>query len=234
LHIPDGILDPTACIALYIIATFIIAYAWWQVKKEHSRFVIPLIAVISALLLVVQLFEFPVAGGGSTWHFLGGTTVAMILGPFAAMISMTMTLSIQAAMGDGGLTTFGANIFNMAIIGALSFFIVKLFLSRGYSTKRLAVGMFVASFISNVCTALAVGLEIGLFPLVGTLGGTIVTIPTMLFWYVPTGIIEGLVASALVVSLSRLKGVRLFGLELCKKHQTQKSENNNQVSTLNK
>jgi cobalt/nickel transport system permease protein len=142
----------------------------------------------------------------------------MILGPFAYIISMAISLVIQAlALGDGGITTFGANLFNMAVIGALSFFIVKAFLSRGFTTKRLALGVFVASVISNVCTALAVGIEIGLFPLVGTLGGILVTVPSMLVWYVPTGIIEGVVASALIVSLSRLRGVRLFGLELCRK-----------------
>jgi cobalt/nickel transport system permease protein len=169
---------------------------------------------------VVQLFEFPVAGGGSTWHFLGGTMVSMVLGPFAGLISMTITLVIQAALGDGGITTFGANIFNMAVIGVMSFFIVKAFLSRGFTTKRLAFSMFVASFISNVCTALAVGLEIGFFPMVGTLGGVFVTIPSMLMWYVPTGIIEGVVASSLIVSLSRLHGVRLLGLDACRKPST--------------
>ena len=177
-----------------------------------------MIAVVSALLLVVQLFEFPVAGGGSTWHFLGGTAISMILGPFATVISMTITLLIQAlALGDGGITTFGANLFNMAGIGAMSFFMVRAVLSRGFTTKRLALGVFVASFISNVCTALAVGIEIGLFPMVGNLGGVFVTVPSMLFWYVPTGIIEGVIASSLIVSLSRLRGVRLLGLELCKK-----------------
>jgi cobalt/nickel transport system permease protein len=126
LHIPDGILDPAACIALFIVSACFLAVAWRQVKNRHPRYFIPLIAVVSALTLVIQFFEFPVAGGGSTWHFMGGTTVTMILGPWAGMISMTMTLGIQAAMGDGGLTTFGANICNMAIIGALSFYLVKL------------------------------------------------------------------------------------------------------------
>ena len=79
--------------------------------------------------------------------------------------------------------------------------------------------MFLVSFISNVCTALVVGIEIGLFPMVGTLGGIIVTVPSMLFWYVPTGIIEGVVSSSLIVSLSRLNGVKLFGLELCRKQK---------------
>jgi cobalt/nickel transport system permease protein len=203
---------------MYIVAFVFLAWAWYGIKTNHPRYIIPLIGVVSSLLLVVQLFEFPVAGGGSTWHFLGGTAISMILGPFATIISMSITLVIQAlAFGDGGVTTFGANLFNMAAIGAMSFFIVKAFLLRGFTTKRLALGVFVASFISNVCTALAVGIEIGLFPMVGTLGGIFVTVPSMLFWYVPTGIIEGVVASSLIVSLSRLSGVRLLGLELCKK-----------------
>jgi cobalt/nickel transport system permease protein len=202
--------------AMYVVAFGFLAWAWWGVKKNHPRYIVPLIAVVSALLLVVQLFEFPVAGGGSTWHFLGGTAVSIVLGPFAGLISMTITLVIQAGLGDGGITTFGANVFNMAVIGVISFFIVKAFLTRGFTTKKLALGVFIASFISNVCTALAVGIEIGLFPMVGTLGGLIVTVPSMLMWYVPTGIIEGVVASSLIVSLSRLSGVKLVGLEICR------------------
>jgi cobalt/nickel transport system permease protein len=211
---------------MYIIAFGFLIWAWHGIKRNYPRYIIPLIAVVSALLLVVQLFEFPVAGGGSTWHFLGGTAISMILGPFATIISMTITLVIQAlALGDGGITTFGANLFNMAAIGAMSFFIVKAFLSRGFSTKRLALGMFVASFVSNVCTALAVGIEIGLFPMVGTLGGIFVTVPSMLVWYVPTGIIEGVIASTLIVSLSRLNGVKLLGLELCRRQKNNSSTN---------
>lgn len=41
----------------------------------------------------------------------------------------------------------------------------------------------------------------------------------LLFWYVPTGIIEGVVSSSLIVSLSRLKGVKLLGLEMCRKQE---------------
>jgi cobalt/nickel transport system permease protein len=206
---------------MYLVAFGFLVWAWFGIKKNHPRYIIPLIGVVSSLLLVVQLFEFPVAGGGSTWHFLGGTAISMILGPFATIISMSITLVIQAlALGDGGVTTFGANLFNMAVIGALSFFIVKAFLSRGFTTKRLALGVFVASFISNVCTALAVGIEIGLFPMVGTLGGIFVTVPSMLMWYVPTGIIEGVVSSSLIVSLSKLHGVKLLGLDLFRKQKT--------------
>jgi hypothetical protein len=67
----------------------------------------------------------------------------MVLGPFAGLISMTITLVIQAGLGDEGITIFGVNVFNMAVIGVMSFFIVKAFLSRGFTSKRLALG--------NVC-----------------------------------------------------------------------------------
>jgi cobalt/nickel transport system permease protein len=216
LHIPDGILNTYTCLIMYGVAVAFLTWAWLGMKKTSPRSIIPLVAVVSALLLVVQFFEFPVAGGGSTWHILGGTMISIVLGPFAAIISMTITLIIQAFLGDGGITSFGANIFNMAVIGALSFYIVKAALSRRFTTKRLALSVFAASCISNILTALAVGVEIGTYPLAGNLGGLTVTVPTMLVWYVPTGIIEGLVASTLVVSFSKLNSIKLLGLEMCK------------------
>jgi cobalt/nickel transport system permease protein len=215
MHIPDGILNPYTCVAMYIVALLFLVWAWRGTRKTLKGSFVPLIAVVSALLLVVQLFEFPVAGGGSTWHFLGGTIVSMVLGPFATVISMTITLIIQAlALGDGGITSFGANIFNMAVIGALSFFIVKLLLGKKFSPKRLAASVFVASWVSNILTAIAVGIEISIYPLAGPLGGLTVTVPTMLMWYVPTGLIEGIFASLLIVPLSRIKTMKLHGLDI--------------------
>jgi cobalt/nickel transport system permease protein len=200
---------------MYIVALLFLVWAWRGTRKTLKGSFVPLIAVVSALLLVVQLFEFPVAGGGSTWHFLGGTIVSMVLGPFAAVISMTITLIIQAlALGDGGITSFGANIFNMAVIGALSFFIVKLLLGKKFRPKRLAASVFVASWVSNILTAIAVGIEISIYPLAGQLGGITVTVPTMLMWYVPTGLIEGIFASLLIVPLSRIKTMKLHGLDM--------------------
>lgn len=199
---------------MYIVALLFLVWAWKGAKKTLPRSFIPLIAITSAVLLVVQLVEFPVAGGGSTWHFLGGTTVSMILGPYAAVISMTITLIIQAlVLGDGGITSFGANVFNMAVIGALSFFLVKVLIGKKFSDKRLVVSVFVSSWVSNIMTALAVGVEIGIYPMAGQIGGLVVTVPTMLLWYVPTGLIEGLVASSLMIPLSRIKAMKLYGLD---------------------
>ena len=210
---------------MFTIAMLFLVWAWKGAKRNLPRSFVPLIAVLSAVILIVQMFEFPVAGGGSTWHIMGGTLTTMILGPFGGIISMTIVLIIQAlALGDGGLTSFGANIFNMAVIGGLSFFVVKMLAGRNFSKKRLAASVFAASWIANVLTALAVGIEIGIYPIVGSIGGILVTVPTMLFWYVPTGFLEAAVTSSLVLSLSRISVVKLQGLDMLRSGNREKSE----------
>ncbi len=225
MHIPEGILNPTICIAMFFVAALFLVWAWRGAKRTMPHSFIPLAAVISAVVLVVQMVEFPVAGGGSTWHIMGSTLVAMILGPFGAIISLTIVLIVQAlAFGDGGLTSFGANVFNMAVIGALSFYVVKFLVGGSPSRKRLGAGLFAASWLSNIFTALAVGVQIGIYPLVGNLGGLAVTVSTMLFWYVPTGVAEALFTSSVVLSLARFAPTKLHGLNLVLRGKMHPSE----------
>jgi cobalt/nickel transport system permease protein len=215
MHIPDGILNPFACIFMFGISLMFLIWAWKTAKQSMSRVFIPLAAIMSAVILIVQMVEFPVAGGGSTWHIMGGTLVTMILGPSGTIISSTIVLIIQAlAFGDGGITSFGANVFNMAVIGAFSFFVVKFIVNGSLSRKRLGLALFIAAWLSNILTALAVGIEIGIAPMVGTLGGITVTVPSMLFWYVPTGLAEALFTVSIVLSLSRVTPTKLHGLNM--------------------
>jgi cobalt/nickel transport system permease protein len=220
MHVPDGFLNPYLCVIMYVVAALFIVWAWKGAKRTLRKSFVPLIAVSSAAILLVQMVEFPAAGGASTWHIMGGTILAMVLGPFGTIISMTITLVIQAAYGDGGISTFGANIVNMAVIGGLSFYLVKALNRKSISGKRLAASLFAAAWISNVLTALAVGIDIGLYPMVGSVGGLAVTIPTMLILYVPTGFAEGLVAASLIVPLSRIKAIKLYGVSLLREEQT--------------
>jgi cobalt/nickel transport system permease protein len=227
MHIPDGILNPYICILMYIVAFGFLIWAWKGIKRTLPRTFAPLVAIVAAVLVLVQLFEFPVAGGGSTWHVMGGTLVTMILGPEGGVISMTITLVFQAlVLGDGGLSSFGANVFNMAVIGGLSFFLVKILLNRHFSSKRLAYSLFIASWASNVLTALSVGIEIGIYPLAGQIGGLSVTVPAMLFWYGPTGLVEAVLTSSIVVSLSKTRSIRLHGLEMLQNDNSRNSKIN--------
>jgi cobalt/nickel transport system permease protein len=221
MHIPDGFLAPPLCILFYIVAALFLVWALKGARKTLKKSFVPLVAISSAVVLIVQMIEFPVAGGGSTWHIMGGTILTMVLGPHGTIISMTIALSIQTLYGDGGITTFGANVVNMAVIGGLSFYIVKALVGNSDSKKRLAVSLFISSWMSNVLTALLVGFDIGVYPMVGSVGSLIVTVPTMLFLYVPTGVAEGVVTSSLVLTLSKAKSVRLFGLDLLRSRNTQ-------------
>ena len=215
MHIPEGILNPYICVLMFAVALVFLVWAWRGVRGTMPSSFIPFVAVMTAVVLVVQMIDFPVVGGGSTWHIMGGTLVTIILGPFGAIICSTIVLIIQAlAFGDGGITSFGANVFNMAVIGSLSFFVVKFLLNGSFGRKRLGASLFIAAWLSNILIALAVGIQIGIAPLVGTLGGIGVTVPTMLFWYVPTGLAEALFTVTIVLSLSRLGPTKLHGLNM--------------------
>ena len=134
MHIPDGFLDPYLCVLMYIITLVSLAWAWKGVKKTFPRSFVSIMAVSSAFVFVGQMLNFPIVYGTSG-HLVGGTFLAMLLGPHAAVISMSIVILIQAVFfADGGISTFGANIFNMAVIGGLSFYVVKL-LSNSSSSQ---------------------------------------------------------------------------------------------------
>ncbi len=112
---------------------------------------------------------------------MGGTFLSIVLGPYAAVLSMTVVLLMQALFfADSGIIASWANIFNMAVMGGLSF-IVKLIAGNSTKGKRFFLGVFAASWLSVVLGALACGLEIGFPPAFAKAGGITVTVPAMLF-----------------------------------------------------
>ena len=111
----------------------------------------------------------------------------------------------------------------MAVIGGLSFYIVKLLLSSSFSKRRFAASLFITTWISSLLTALATGIEIGFYPMVAPVGDIVITVPTMLLWYIPSGLAEAAITVPLVLSLSRITPRTLHGLNLLrgKNHEEQ-------------
>jgi len=214
MHIPDGFLDPYLCVLTYIISLVSLMWAWRGVRRTFSRSLVPVIAVSSAFVFVGQMLNFPIVYGTSG-HLVGGTFLAMLLGPHAAVISMSIVLLIQAIFfADGGISTFGANIFNMAVMGGLSFYIVKLLSGYTSSPKRLSASVFTASWFSIVLGALACAIQIGVSPMFTSAGGVMVTVPAMLFWHIIIGIGEAAITTTLVSQLSRISPAVLSGLTM--------------------
>src|SRR5437868_3878972 len=119
MHIPDGYLSPATCATLYVGAAPFWYVALQRVKLVlHTRFV-PLLSVFSAFSFVIMMFNLPLPGG-TTGHAVGMGIAAIVLGPWAAILSVSIALVIQALFfGDGGITALGANCFNMAVAGSL-------------------------------------------------------------------------------------------------------------------
>jgi cobalt/nickel transport system permease protein len=222
MHIPDGFLSPTISALMYAIAILFLIWSWKKAKATYSKSLAPLLAVSSAFIFAAQMINFPIAYGTSG-HLVGGTFLSILLGPYAAILSMTIVLLIQALFfADGGISTFGANVFNMAIIGGLSFFLVKIMTRNSKRNSRLYLSVFMASWLSVVLGALACALEIGYSPFFAEAGGIAVTVPAMLFWHVLIGLGEGTITTTLITQLNRLQPAVLNGLAILRGKQSER------------
>jgi len=217
MHIPDGFLSPEIAAFMWIISAGMLSWAWRKAKSTYAHSLTSLLAISSAFVFIAQMINFPITYGTSG-HLVGGTFLSIILGPYTAILSMTIVLLMQALFfADGGIFALGANIFNMAIIGGLSFFILKLISGENTSSKRFHFGVFAASWLSVVIGALACGLEIGLSPIFSEAGGLIVTVPAMLFWHALIGLGEAAITTIIMSQLYKIRPTLLSGLNLMRR-----------------
>jgi cobalt/nickel transport system permease protein len=157
-------------------------------------------ATVGSLIFSSQMVNFPISGGTSG-HLLGGVLAALIIGPFEALLVMTIVLSTQAFLfGDGGVLALGANIFNMGIIGALGGYAFFCFLMRGKAQKKgfLQSG-FVAAWVSVIFAAISASLEMAFS---GTKALSLV-LPAMTLTHIAIGCMEGIITIAILFLLMR-------------------------------
>ncbi len=130
MHIPDSMLSPATSAAAGVAMLPVWALAGQRVRRSLGARQVPLLALGAAFCFTIMMFNIP-ALGGTTAHPVAGTLLAITLGPWAAVLGMSVALAIQALFfGDGGLLTYGANCFTMAFV--LPFV--------GYSVYRLLCG----------------------------------------------------------------------------------------------
>lgn len=167
MHIPDGYLSPATCGVFYAAMAPVWYYASKRAEKELKLKHLPLLALGAAFTFVIMMFNIPIPGG-STGHMIGGVVVAIALGPWAAIVAMSLTLALQAFLfGDGGLTTLGANCFNMAFLMCLSgYYIYRVLAAGGAGPVRKIFAAAAAAYISVNLAALAAAVMLGIQPLI--------------------------------------------------------------------
>jgi len=167
MHIPDGYLGPATCGVMYVAMLPIWVVASKVVKRTLKATQVPLLAIGAAFSFVIMMLNVPIPGG-TTGHAVGGALVAILLGPWAACIAITVALVIQALLfGDGGITAIGANCFNMAfILPFVSYYVYKA-ISHGSSltSSRRVLAAGIAAYIGLNAAALSTAIQFGLQPL---------------------------------------------------------------------
>jgi cobalt/nickel transport system permease protein len=167
MHIPDGYLSPATCAALYGGSAPFWYVALARVKKSLHTRLVPLLALFAAFSFVIMMFNLPLPGG-TTGHAVGVGIAAVVLGPWAAMLAISIALVIQALFfGDGGITAIGANCFNMAVVGSLAaYFVYRAVAGRApLVSSRRVVAAGLAGYVACNLSALCAAVEFGLQPL---------------------------------------------------------------------
>src|ERR1035441_9352120 len=166
MHIPDGYLSPATCTALYASSAPFWYIAVQRVKKALHTRLVPLVSLFAAFSCVIMRSTLPLPGG-TTGHAVGIGLAAVVLGPWAAMLAVSIAIVIQALFfGDGGITAMGANCFNMAIAGALvAYAVYRLLAGRSaIDSMRRVMAAGLAGYAAINVSALLAAIEFGIQP----------------------------------------------------------------------
>jgi len=195
MHIPDGFLDAKTWVSLGIVSAGVVGLAIRKSNKKIGEKHVPLMGITAAFIFAAQMLNFPVAGGTSG-HFMGGVLAAILLGPLAGILIMTIVLIVQCLVfQDGGLTALGANIFNMGLIGTIIGYYLYMGITRIIGDNRgRFINIFVAGWLSIVLAASACAVELAV-------SGTVplgVALPAMAGIHALIGIVEGIITAVVL------------------------------------
>jgi cobalt/nickel transport system permease protein len=206
MHIPDGYLSNKVWLTCYAISLPIIAFAYIRLKRKMGKMEVPLFSALTATVFALQMVNYPLGPGGTTGHLIGTPMLAIIFGPEAGIVGLSVILIIQALLfGDGGITTYGANTLNMAITASLvSFYSYLLFRRAFKGEKGRVISGGLAGWLGIVSAALLCGLELGLSR--ATFGyGLNITIPVMGISHAVLGLVEGVITGFAVYAFGKYK-----------------------------
>jgi len=204
LHIPDGFLSVPVALVGWILLVIFVGNALHQTRNQLDERQIPLMGILAAFVFAAQMINFPIAGGTSG-HLLGGTLVAILLGPWAMMLVMTAVIGVQALLfQDGGLLALGFNVVNMGILSGFIGYAVYTLVCRlmGKTPTAQLIGAGLGAWLGVVLAAAATALQLaisGTSPLE-------VALPAMVSVHMLIGIGEALIT---VAALAFIRQTRL-------------------------
>lgn len=209
MHIPDNYLSPQTDVVIAVAMVPVWVHCIKKVRATLDREHMTFLGICAAFSFLLMMFNVPLPGG-TTGHAVGGALVALLLGPEAAAIAVSVALALQALLfGDGGILSFGANCFNMAFVLPFTAAIVFRALNSRLHDKSwsTSVSAIVSGWVGLCLAALCAAIEFGIQPMLFTnaSGAPLycpfplsVAIPAMLVPHMlVAGVIEGVATAAI-------------------------------------
>lgn len=204
MHIPENYLSPASCAVMGAAMIPVWVHAVRKTNRTLPKEKLPLLGAGAAFSFLSMMFNVPLPGG-TTGHAVGGTLVALLFGPDAACLAVSVALLLQAVIfGDGGILAFGANCFNMAfVLPYLGYgvyrLMVRLFGGEKAGTGARCAAAAIGSYIGLNAAALCAAVEFGLQPMLfRDAAGNALYCPYDLRVAIPAMMIPHLAAAGLV------------------------------------
>jgi cobalt/nickel transport system permease protein len=201
VHVPDGFLNAPTSVATGVVAAGAIALALRGARRELDDRTAPLAGLVATFVFAAQMINFPVAGGTSG-HLMGGALAVALVGPWTAILCLSVVLMVQGLfMADGGITALGTNIVLIGVVTvAVSWLVI-----RGLQTimpRRVALVPLQAALAALVSVPVAAGV----FTLLFAIGGVApidasTVLGPMLGWHTLIGLGEALITGLVVGSV---------------------------------
>lgn len=206
MHMADALVSPAVAGAAGLISGALIVVGARKIKNHAAENIVPLMGVMGAFIFAAQMINFSIPGTGSSGHIVGGVLLSALLGPWAALITLSSVLIIQCLLfADGGLMALGCNILNMAVSACLVAYplVFRPLMKYPASTARLVLASVLACVVGLELGALAVTLE--------TEASGVTALPLQQFLlfmlpiHLPIGIGEGLATSAVLYFVQKYR-----------------------------
>ncbi|HIJ86835.1 MAG TPA: cobalamin biosynthesis protein CbiM [Desulfuromonadales bacterium] len=199
MHMADALISPAVGLTMWGASAATIAYCSKKLREQVDGGIVPLMGVLGAFIFAAQMVNFTIPVTGSSGHLGGGMILAVLLGPYAAFLTIASVLVVQALFfADGGLLALGCNIFNLGFFPA--FIAYPLIYKKIVGTTPTAKKISIAAPIAAI-----VGLQLGAFGVVvETVASGISSLPFATFVaimqpvHLAIGIVEGVVTASVI------------------------------------
>jgi len=219
MHISEGILPFNWAALWSIIAVPFVAYGLYRLRKLSAVDLSfkPLVGLMAAVVFIISCMPIPVPTAGSCSHPCGTAISGILVGPAISILVAAVALLIQALfLAHGGLSTWGANIISMGVMGSFAGFLT--FKALRSMKINMAVSGFVAGLLADWATYFTTSIELasgikGNSPFMPLFWKILIAfIPTQL----PLGILEGAMTAGMIVLLYKKRPDLLVRMKVLK------------------